>query len=373
MKKIAIIVLAILVSSAGYSQQILKWSVSEAKVTCGDIVKASYSLLVSIGDQSNSPVLGSSTMRFIYDAGVLKNFSIQNIENGYYKSGLHESNPVLGEIFGFSNSEGVLVQFDLMDNARVNPIKLSTKPTHVLDFSFEIDSDAKYPLCTPIVLDNNPDGWLQGITKDDGYIPGSAGIVGSYFLNQDFGKAYDADDEVTNLSWKKSNEPINIFSWKKSNEPIGKIIKGKNIGKINKSLCIQKNICKELDSDKDVIPDMLVLDLKGNEVLDNGENGINLENILDQSENKLFKIYPVPFYQRVFVEYSFDYDTNVTLEVFDAKGTLISKIVNREYIKESLYNERIDLSRTNAQLLFVRLTTNKNSETTKIVALATNR
>lgn len=335
MKKIVIIILTLLVSAPGFSQKILKWSIGEAKVTCGEIVKVSYPLLVSVDDGSNSPVLGSSTMRLIYDAGVLKNFSIQNIKNGYSQSGLHKSNPVLGEIFGFDNLEGVFVQFDIMDNARVNPIYLSTTPTHVLDFSFEIDSKAKYPICTSFVLDNNPDGWFQGIAKDDGFIPGSAGIVGSYFLNSNYAKGFDADDEVIN------------FSWDKANGPVGKIKKGKRIGQVNMSLCMKNSICNE-----------------------QGKNDGKKSAIISQS---LFNVYPIPFDQEVTVEYSFDYDTDVTLEIYDAKGSLISNIENKNYARKSQHYEKIDLSRVNTQLLIVMIKTNRNIETKKIVSVDTKR
>lgn len=242
MKRFFIVILTLMITSVGFSQRILEWSFGEVEVICGDPVTVSYPLMVSINNGNNEPVLGSTTIRFIYDAKHLLNLSIQNIQNGYNPNGLTQSNPVLGEIFGFSNAEGVFVQFDLMDNALSDPLRLSVTPTHVLDLTFDIDSQAKYPLCTPFVIDNNPDGWDLGIAKDDGFVPGSAGIVGSYFLNKDFGNSISADDEVVNLSWQKAN----------GNN--GKIKKGKRVGHLKKEYCI-KNVCNGPDCDDDGIPD----------------------------------------------------------------------------------------------------------------------
>jgi hypothetical protein len=343
MKKLVVFILVLMISSAGFSQRVLEWSIGKAKITCGDPVLVSYPLLVSINSSKGSPVLGSTTMRFIYDASSLNNFSIQNIENGYTESGLSQSNPVLGDVFGFSSIEGVFVQFDIMDNAIANPIYLTGNATHILDFTFEIDADAAYPLCIPFVLDNNPDGWGQGIDQDDGFLPGSSGIVGSYFLSQDYTNAIDADDEVKNLSWESAKSLNGNVSAK-----FGKVEIGKTLGREENSGCIEKNICGEL-----------------------GQVNIDYQNNIWQAEGESsFSVFPVPFIDEVNVKYAFDYDTKVTLEVFDAKGTLIRKIENDFYTKDDNQNQhRIDLSAISSQFLIVRLTTNKSSETKKILSI----
>jgi len=361
MKNFVIVIVTLLISSVGFSQHVLEWSLGEVDIICGEPITISYPLLVSISEDDDAPVLGSTTMRFIYGSEDLNNLSIQNIQNGYYKSGLHQSNPVLGNIFGFSSDEGIFVQFDIMDNANANPLMLSTTPTHVLDIMFDIDEQAQYPLCIPFVFDNNPDSWGLGIAEDDGYVPGSAGIVGSYYLFNDYSNAIVADDEVINLSWKKS--PGNS----------GKIKIGKKLGKTNKKDCIKNNICngREQDCDDDGIPDMEETDANANGIPDDCESGI-LE-VSNGEINTPFTVYPVPFDQEVFVKYTFDYDTDIVLEVIDTKGVLVRKIVNRNYIKGSIYQQRIDLSLTDFQLLFVRLTTNKSIGVRKIVSNSSKR
>jgi hypothetical protein len=349
MKNLVLIIVALMLSSAGFSQRVLEWSIGEAEITCGDPVMVSFPLFVSINDNSESPALGSTTMRFIYDATALNNLSIQNIENGYTKSGLSESNPVLGEIFGFSSKEGVFVQFNIMDNAIVNPINLLTTPTHVLDLTFEIDDDAKYPLCTPFVLDNNPDGWNLGISQDDGYVPGSAGIVGSYFLNADYSIAIDADDEVSNLAWENSN---NSNGNGNGNDTIklGKIKKGKKLGKVNKSECIKRNICR------------------GRQLVNlNGQHNISEE------EESSFSVFPIPFDHEVTVRYAFDYDTKVILEIFDAKGALVQQIIDNLYSKGVQQQHKIDLTKANYQFLVIRLTTDRTVETKKVISIGAQR
>ena len=358
MKNIVLVIVTLLLASVGYSQHVLEWSLGDVEIICGEPIKVSYPLMVSISEDDEDPALGTTTMRFIYGSEDLSNLSIQNIQNGYYESGLHESNPVLGDIFGFSNDEGVFVQFDIMDNANSNPIMLSTTPTHVLDIMFDIDDEAKYPLCVPIVFDNNPDGWGLGITEDDGYVPGSAGIVGSYFLFNDYGNAFPADDEVINLSWKKS--PGNS----------GKIQIGKKLGKTNKKDCIKRNICqgRSQDCDDDGIPDSEELDLNKDGIPDQCEK-YNLTSVENIKIGSLFSVYPVPFDQEVYVNYIFDYDTEVIIELFDASGSIIRKIENINSVKGNQNQQRLDLSGISSQLLFVKVITNRESSVMKIVSL----
>jgi hypothetical protein len=330
MKNIVLVIVTLLLASVGYSQHVLEWSLGDVEIICGEPIKVSYPLMVSISEDDEDPALGTTTMRFIYGSEDLSNLSIQNIQNGYYESGLHESNPVLGDIFGFSNEEGIFVQFDIMDNANSDPLMLSTTPTHVLDIMFDIDDEAQYPLCIPIVFDNNPDGWGLGITEDDGYVPGSAGLGGSYFLSNEYSEVIPADDEVINLTWKKS--PGNS----------GKIKPGKKVGKTSKKDCIKRNICQG-----------------------NGHK-YNLDNI---QKGSLFSVYPVPFDQEVYVNYLLDYDTDVTLEIFDASGSAIRKIEDIKYFKGNNSQQRIDLTGISSQLLFVKLITNRESSVMKIVSL----
>jgi hypothetical protein len=86
-----------------------------------------------------------------------------------------------------------------------------------------------------------------------------------------------------------------------------------------------------------------------------------------------FTAYPVPFKNDVNIKYSFDYDTKVTIEVFDVKGTLVKSFVNGQYIKGSVERATIDLSKADNQMYFVRLTTDQGTVVKKIVSDGTNK
>ncbi|TYA59149.1 T9SS type A sorting domain-containing protein, partial [Formosa maritima] len=81
-----------------------------------------------------------------------------------------------------------------------------------------------------------------------------------------------------------------------------------------------------------------------------------------------FKAYPVPFDQEVNISYVIDYETDVTIEVFDIKGSLVQKVKNSGYVKGSEAVSKIDMSNTDNQIFFVRLTTNKTTVVKKIVS-----
>ncbi|WP_170309804.1 T9SS type A sorting domain-containing protein, partial [Seonamhaeicola maritimus] len=81
-----------------------------------------------------------------------------------------------------------------------------------------------------------------------------------------------------------------------------------------------------------------------------------------------FKAYPVPFDQEVTLKYSFDYDTNVKIEVFDMKGALIRSSEVSNYSKDSVGSTKLDLSGADDQMFFVRLTTKEGTVIKKIVS-----
>ena len=86
-----------------------------------------------------------------------------------------------------------------------------------------------------------------------------------------------------------------------------------------------------------------------------------------------FTAYPVPFDKEVTVKYAFDYETDVTIEVFDMKGTLIKTDINNNYVKGTQDKTTLDLSRASNQLFFVRLTTSNGTVTKKIVSSSLKR
>ena len=93
----------------------------------------------------------------------------------------------------------------------------------------------------------------------------------------------------------------------------------------------------------------------------------------DFARNVDFTAYPVPFDNEVNIKYSFDYETDVTIEVFDLKGTLIKSDINNNYVKGTQDKTTLDLSKTANQLFFVRLTTSNGTVTKKIVSSSLKR
>jgi hypothetical protein len=209
----------------------LEWSIGTVDITCEDNKPSElcYQLMVSTNvDLSLTPQLATSSIRLFYDSDLLSQLSvpITSIENGYTvipapsNSGFDDppGAGIYGDIFGFSSSTGSSVagnwvQFEIIANTG-NPIDLSTTPTHVLDLCFTSNSGNEYPLCAPIVFDNNHDGgtrltpdgnlvgWGLGIDGDYGYLQDpDEGITGSYWINGDVSDPILADDEVINYLW----------------------------------------------------------------------------------------------------------------------------------------------------------------------------
>ncbi|PNQ72964.1 hypothetical protein C1T31_08140, partial [Hanstruepera neustonica] len=90
-------------------------------------------------------------------------------------------------------------------------------------------------------------------------------------------------------------------------------------------------------------------------------------------EEITFKAHPVPFDNEVFINYVYDFETDVVVEVFDARGVVVRKVANNNYVRGTEGSTRIDLSDTNNQFYFVRLTTSKGTVTKKIVSSSPQR
>jgi hypothetical protein len=104
-----------------------------------------------------------------------------------------------------------------------------------------------------------------------------------------------------------------------------------------------------------------------------GSQDPNCEVIVDELRAADFTAYPNPFTNEVNVKYSYDYNTKVTVEVFDIKGTLVRSSVDNNYVKGSVGRTTIDLSKADNQMYFVRLTTDKGTQVKKIVSDGTNK
>jgi hypothetical protein len=81
-----------------------------------------------------------------------------------------------------------------------------------------------------------------------------------------------------------------------------------------------------------------------------------------------FTAYPVPFENEVNIGYKFEYDTDIRIDVYDIKGTLVRQVENNSYIKGTYDKTTIDLSRTDNQMYFVRLTTSEGTVVKKIIS-----
>ncbi|WP_169744660.1 T9SS type A sorting domain-containing protein [Siansivirga zeaxanthinifaciens] len=81
-----------------------------------------------------------------------------------------------------------------------------------------------------------------------------------------------------------------------------------------------------------------------------------------------FEAYPVPFNEEVNIKYNFDFDTDITIEVFDMKGSLIKKVKNIKYTKGTFGITKINLSKADNQMFLVKLTTKEGTVVKKIVS-----
>lgn len=177
----------------------LIWSIGKVKIEREGTIKLTYPLMAAMSG-AGQPQLGTSTIRFFYDAGYLEGLQLERVAREYQVSGLNQSNDVLGEIFDFPGGGGIFVQFNLIANVQ-DLIPLSGNPVHILDITFRVKAGAKMISCIPLVLDNHPGGQGLGARFDYGYLPNESGIVGTYFLDGFTDESFLADDEVRNYLW----------------------------------------------------------------------------------------------------------------------------------------------------------------------------
>ena len=80
-----------------------------------------------------------------------------------------------------------------------------------------------------------------------------------------------------------------------------------------------------------------------------------------------FRAYPVPFDGIVNIEYTFDYDTKISIEVFDIRGMLVKRLDDSYYSNGTIGTSRIDLEGTSNQIYFIRLMTDRGVSIKKVV------
>ena len=81
-----------------------------------------------------------------------------------------------------------------------------------------------------------------------------------------------------------------------------------------------------------------------------------------------FTAYPVPFKDELTIQYRYDYDTDVKIEILDLKGTLVRDVTDTNYISGAIGKTTFDMSRTDNQMYFVRVTTREGTSVKKVVS-----
>ncbi len=122
-------------------------------------------------------------------------------------------------------------------------------------------------------------------------------------------------------------------------------------------------ICKCSEPSNGAEPEMFNLDIN----LDCVSPSVNDVAELNTAKAN-FKAYPVPFIDILTVEYKYEYDTDVKIQVFDAKGMLIINDLDNRYIKGEIGTKNLDLSRVSDQTLIIRLVTNKEKMSKMVIA-----
>ncbi|PKP29270.1 MAG: hypothetical protein CVU01_00740, partial [Bacteroidetes bacterium HGW-Bacteroidetes-18] len=128
-------------------------------------------------------------------------------------------------------------------------------------------------------------------------------------------------------------------------------------------------ICKCTDPSNGTAPEMFNLDINLN--CGSSPNGTDVAELSAAEAN--FKVFPVPFEETITAQYLFEYDTDVTIEVFSMNGKVIAKAINNRYIKGETGNTQITLNNLNDQALIIRVTTNKYQLSKTVVAKSRER
>ncbi|NNL31604.1 MAG: T9SS type A sorting domain-containing protein [Flavobacteriaceae bacterium] len=94
---------------------------------------------------------------------------------------------------------------------------------------------------------------------------------------------------------------------------------------------------------------------------------------LEDSVELDFTAYPVPFDKEVNIKYNFEFDTDVTIEVYDTKGLLVLSETHNNSTRNLDHSTKLDLSRGGDQIFYVTVTTNRGSVTKKVVSSGIKR
>ncbi|WP_170245227.1 Ig-like domain-containing protein [Gelidibacter salicanalis] len=93
--------------------------------------------------------------------------------------------------------------------------------------------------------------------------------------------------------------------------------------------------------------------------------------VLQDIKNQNISVSPNPFINEINVKYSYNFDTDVRIEIRDLNGILIKTIHDKNYKKGSISEVNVNLVKYLDRLLFVKVTSNQGSVVKKIIS--TNR
>ncbi len=82
----------------------------------------------------------------------------------------------------------------------------------------------------------------------------------------------------------------------------------------------------------------------------------------------MFTVYPIPFKDNITIKYGFDYQSNVTIELFDFMGTLVYKSIDtKPYLNKEETISTYFTERNSSQFYVIRITTDREVSTQTIV------
>jgi hypothetical protein len=128
-------------------------------------------------------------------------------------------------------------------------------------------------------------------------------------------------------------------------------------------------ICKCSDPSNRAEPEMYNLDIN----LNCGSSPIETDTAELEAAEVNFKVFPVPFEETITVQYVFEYDTDVKIEVFNMQGMVVANAIDNRYTKGETGKTQINFNRINDQALIIRLTTNKHQLNKTVVAKSRER
>ncbi|WP_428225426.1 hypothetical protein [Flavobacterium sp.] len=92
------------------------------------------------------------------------------------------------------------------------------------------------------------------------------------------------------------------------------------------------------------------------------------EEISIEEEPALFSSYPVPFEKEINIVYDFDSKSDVNIQMYDSRGTLLLNEVDRNVYKGKEYKIQPEFSVGRGKLYFVRIVTDKGVQIKKVLS-----